>query len=82
MEIDAEFDDLDLAMPDYRLAWRSLAGQQRFSLPHNLEGGVSGLLFGNPVDVRIDYDPQFLSFDLPVKYRPWIFRMAAIETSP
>ena len=81
--IDAEFDDLDLAMPDYRLAWRSLAGQQRFSLPHNLEGGVSGLLFGNPVDVRIDYDPQFLRFDVAGQVSALdIFRMAAIETSP
>lgn len=83
VDIDAEFDDLDLAMPDYRLAWRSLAGQQRFSLPHNLEGDVSGLLFGNPVDVRIDYDPQFLRFDVAGQASALdIFRMAAIETSP
>ena len=40
VDIEAEFDQLDLAMPEYRLAWRNLAGQQRFSLPHNLQGDM------------------------------------------
>ena len=83
VDIDAEFDDLELAMPDYRLTWRGLAGQQRFSLPHHLEGDVSGLLFGNPVDVRTDFDPQFLRFNVAGRASALdIFRMAAIEASP
>ena len=83
VDIEAEFEDLELTMPDYRLAWRSLTGQQRFSLPHNLEGNVKGLLFGNPIDVRTDYGPQFLRFDVAGRTSALdIFRMAAIEVSP
>ena len=83
VDIEAEFDQLNLAMPEYRLAWRNLTGQQRFSLPHNLEGNAQGLLFGNPVGIRVDYDPQNLMFEVDGRASALdIFRLAGIESLP
>jgi uncharacterized protein YhdP len=83
VDIEAEFDQLNLAMPEYRLAWRNLTGQQRFSLPYNLEGNAQGLLFGNPVGIRVDYDPQNLMFEVDGRASALdIFRLAGIESLP
>ena len=57
------FEALDLDLPDYRLNWRNLSGEQTFSLPHNLKGEMTGDLFGNPVRVEIAHDPKYLRFD-------------------
>lgn len=82
VDIEAEFDQLDLAMPEYRLAWRNLAGQQRFSLPHNLQGDANGLLFGNPVGIRVDYDLQHLMFEVAGRASALdVFRVAGTESS-
>ena len=56
------FEGLDLNLPEYRLNWRNLSGQQTFSLPHNLQGKMNGDLFGNPVRVDVAHDPKHLRF--------------------
>ena len=65
LQIDLEtvFESMDVEMPNYRLAWRS-SGRHRFSLPHHLQGSVSGKLFDQPVTVEMSHDPDNILFNL------------------
>jgi uncharacterized protein YhdP len=62
VDLTTSFSDLALDLPEYRLAWRNLSGQHTFSLPHNVQGEMSGELFGEPVRIDITHDPQNLRF--------------------
>lgn len=64
VEIDARFEELGLRMPNYRLNWEGLSGQQRFTLPHNLEGQAYGRLFDQPVAVAVTHDARHLRFQV------------------
>jgi uncharacterized protein YhdP len=62
VDLSVDFDSLDLNMPEYRLAWKNLAGRQTFSLPHHLQGEVIGELFDESVRVDVSHDPENLRF--------------------
>lgn len=62
VDLATRVDSLDLNMPEYRLAWKNLSGQQTFSLPHYLQGQVNGELFDESVQVGITHDPEHLKF--------------------
>ena len=64
VELDTSFEELHLSMPNYRLYWEGLFGQQRFSLPHNLEGQLGGRLFEQPVAVAVTHDARHLRFQV------------------
>jgi uncharacterized protein YhdP len=64
IDLETEFKSVDFDMPNYRLVWRELSGQHRFSLPHNLQGGVSGKLFDQPVTVNMSHDVEHIIFQL------------------
>lgn len=62
VQIDADFESLDLDMPNYRLVWRDLAGQQKFSLPHNMRGRVTGLMYDQPTEINVSHDSDHILF--------------------
>ncbi len=55
-----EYSDLDLELPDYRLAFEALSGRNTFSMPHHLNGEMSGKSFGQPVDLKASSDDDWL----------------------
>ena len=83
VDLTASFDDLDLTVPEYRLAWRELSGEQSFSLPHNLQGPVSGKLFGETLDVDVSHDFDSVRFRFNGKFSADdVFYLAGLEPSP
>lgn len=85
LQIDLEtvFESMDVEMPNYRLAWQQLSGRHRFSLPHHLQGSVSGKLFDQPVTVEMSHDPDNILFNLTGSMSAEdLFRVAALPQSP
>ena len=82
IDLETEFESVDFHMPNYRLDWQQLSGQQRFSLPHNLQGSVRGKLFDEPVTVDMSYDLGGTMFRLAGSIAAEdLFRVAALPQS-
>ncbi len=82
INLETEFESVDFQMPNYRLDWQQLSGQQRFSLPHNLQGNARGKLFDKPVTVDMSYDEEDINFRLTGSLAAEdLFRVAALPQS-
>lgn len=83
IDLETEFESVDFDMPNYRLVWQQLSGQARFSLPHNLQGRVSGNLFDQPVTVNMSHDLEHTIFQLAGSMAAEdVFRVAALPPTP
>lgn len=83
VELVARFEDLSLAMPEYRLAWENLSGQQSFALPHYLQGQMRGRLFDEPVEIDVSHDPENMRFQVNGHFKAEdVFYLAGQEPSP
>ena len=82
VDLETAFESVDVDMPNYRLAWQQLSGRHRFSLPHHLQGSVSGKLFDQPVTVEMSHDPDHILFNLTGSMSAEdLFRVAALPQS-
>ncbi len=83
IDLETEFESVSLDMPNYRLAWQQLSGQHRFSLPHNLQGSVSGKLFDHPVTVNMSHDSEHITFQMTGGMSAEdLFRVTTLPQSP
>lgn len=69
-DLNFEAKGFDLAMPQFRTVFKDLRGRGSFGLPHHLKGEFEGRLFDREASVAVDYEEDWLRFDIHGRATP------------
>lgn len=70
VELEFTLAGLDLDMPEYRTVLTDLQGGGEFSLPHNLQGEFTSLLFDQPSQIHARSEGDWVKFDIAGRASP------------